>query len=337
MLKTKSLIANLSEIPREWVFEYYLKLSEKLTGQDVKITSVFNPLEKNPSMFVYYATAAGTYKFKDFSSQDKGGDGITLVQQMFQLTTRGEAAHKIINDYNQWLLNNKDDYDVREFKVRTKYKVASFTTRSWNTLDKKYWTQFHIGSSILEYYNVKPLESYKMQKQDQGEEVQELVIKGQFIYGYFRNDGSLYKIYQPKVTNNKFIKVKEYIQGTDQLTFKPKNLIICSSLKDMMAMKKLFGSQYMEFIAPDSENTLISPHVIAAYQNKYDNVITLFDNDIPGITAMQKYKDRFDLPYIHLDMEKDVSDAIKEHGLCEVREALLPLLREIILKPESAT
>lgn len=329
MLRTKSLIANLADIPREWVFEYYLKLPEKLTGQDMKLTSVFNPLEKNPSMFVYFATNAGTYKFKDFSSQDKSGDGVTLVQLLFNLTTRGEAAHKIIQDYNQWTLNNKEDYNLREFKIRAKYRVTEFTTRSWNTLDKNYWSKYHIGSRLLELYNVTALDSYKMSKEEEDGTKQELVIKGQFIYGYFRNDGTLYKIYQPKVRDNKFIKIKEYIQGTDQLNYKGEYLIICSSLKDMMAMRKL-GFSNVEVVAPDSENTLISEHVIVAYKHKYKAVITLFDNDEAGIAAMKKYHERYDLKFVHLPIEKDLSDAIEKHGVDEIRNQITPLLKAAV-------
>jgi len=57
MIRTKSLISDLQEIPKTWVFEYYLNLDDKLCGQDVKIKSVFNPNEKNPSMYIYYSHA----------------------------------------------------------------------------------------------------------------------------------------------------------------------------------------------------------------------------------------------------------------------------------------
>lgn len=328
MIRTKSLISKLSDVPREWVFEHYLKLDEKLTGQDLKITSVFNPLEKNPSMFIYYATSAGAYKFKDFSSQDRSGDGVSLVQMMFDLTTRGEAAHKIIEDYNQFTLNNKENYELREFKIRAKYKVTDFTKRGWNTLDKNYWTSFHIGSRILDFYNVVPLESYRMTKEEDGE-LKELIITGQYIYGYFRNDGSLYKIYQPKVTDSKFIKVKEYIQGTDQLTFKVPYLVICSSLKDMGAFKRL-GFTNCECVAPDSENTLINEAVISSYKHKYKKVMTLFDNDPAGIAAMEKYAINYKLAKVHLNLSKDLSDSIRDLGVENVRDIITPLLKEAI-------
>ena len=41
MISTKGLISDLNQIPTEWIFEFYLNLTEKLTGQDLKIKSVF--------------------------------------------------------------------------------------------------------------------------------------------------------------------------------------------------------------------------------------------------------------------------------------------------------
>ena len=67
MLST-NIITSINEVPREWVFEYYLNLKEKLTGQDVKILSVFNAKDKVPSMFIYFDVSTDKYKFKDFST-----------------------------------------------------------------------------------------------------------------------------------------------------------------------------------------------------------------------------------------------------------------------------
>ncbi|NBU05770.1 MAG: hypothetical protein EBT39_05425, partial [Sphingobacteriia bacterium] len=86
MISTKNLIARLEDVPKEWVFEFYLKLSEKLTGQSVKIKSIFNSREKTPSMHIYMDNN-NTYKFKDFSS-GSGGDALNLVQTIFNLPSR---------------------------------------------------------------------------------------------------------------------------------------------------------------------------------------------------------------------------------------------------------
>ena len=49
MLSTTSLITDITQVPRIWIYEYYLNLTEKLNGQDVKIKSVFNTEDKKPS------------------------------------------------------------------------------------------------------------------------------------------------------------------------------------------------------------------------------------------------------------------------------------------------
>lgn len=328
MLRIKSLITDITEVPREWVFEYYLQLPEKLTGQDVKIKSIFNPNDRTPSMYIYNSSS-NIYKFKDFST-GKQGDAINLVQELFKLSTRGESAHKIMSDYNQYLLENKEDYSMREFKKRSKYKIVDFTMRTWTNLDEKYWTKFHIGSKLLEFYKVSPLSDYKLHKEEDGE-IKELIIRNHNMYGFFRKDGTLYKIYQPLVKDSKFLKIRDYIQGSDQLTMKVPYLVICSSLKDIMAFTKL-GYKNAEAIAPDSENTLIPEHVINAYRHKYKDIITLFDNDAAGIESMKKYHSKYDIPYVVLELSKDLSDSIRDHGISKTREVLTPLLKEKLNK-----
>ncbi len=329
MLRIKSLITDITEVPREWVFEYYLQLPEKLTGQDVKIKSIFNPNDKTPSMYIYNSSS-NIYKFKDFST-GKHGDAINLVQEIFKLSTRGESAYKIMADYNEYLLDNKEDYSMREFKKRSKYKIVDFTMRTWTNLDEKYWTKFHIGSKLLEFYKVSPLTNYKLHKEEEDGSVKELIIRNHNMYGFFRKDGTLYKIYQPLVKDSKFLKIRDYIQGSDQLTMKVPYLIICSSLKDIMAFTKL-GYKNAEAIAPDSENTLIPEHVINAYRHKYKGIITLFDNDLAGIESMKKYQTKYDIPYVILELSKDLSDSIRDHGINKTRDILTPLLKEKLNK-----
>ena len=91
MISTKNLITDLQQVPREWVFEHYLNLKEKLTGQDVKMLSAFNAKDKVPSMFVYFDVASNFYKFKDFSSGYQG-DSIELVKYLFNMSTRGQQT-----------------------------------------------------------------------------------------------------------------------------------------------------------------------------------------------------------------------------------------------------
>ena len=327
MISTKNLISNINDVKKEWIFEYYLNLEEKLTGQDIKMLSVFNVKDKVPSMFIYYDVSSNNYKFKDFSSGNQG-DCIELVQKLFNLNTRGQSISKIISDYQEFIINNKASSDIK-FQHHDKFKVTDYEIRHWNNLDEAYWTDYKINSNILSNYDVHPLSYFIMSKDDLDGSIKEIKFSKPYLYGYFRENGDLYKIYQPKVAVKKFIKVKNYIQGSDQLSYKSKYLIITSSLKDLMVFNQL-GIQNIEAIAPDSENTMINDLKMKEFKSKYDKVIVLFDFDEPGKEAAEKYNKKYGLKYILLPLEKDLSDSVKEHGITKVRSLLFETLKNAL-------
>lgn len=321
MISTKKIVTSSREVPSYWAFEYYCNLSVKLTGQDEKITSPFNANEKNPSFCLYVKD--NRYHFKDFST-DKGGNAMELVKLMFNLTPAA-AANKMLEDYTRYLSNSGSDN--RELEEVSRYRVTGSKIRSWNSLDAKYWSQYGIDSSTLNNFNVHPLEYYTMTKEGADRIIK---IDYQYLYGYFRSDGQLYKVYQPKSKDHKFIKVSNYVQGSDQLKFDVPNLVICSSLKDMMCLTK-FGYN-VEVVAPDSENSIISSAAITVYKTKYKAICTLFDYDAAGIAAMERYKQIYNLPAVVLPLEKDLSDSVVKYGIDETRKVLHPLLKEALKK-----
>lgn len=323
MISTSKLITSISDVPREWVFEHYLNLKEKLTGQDVKMLSAFNSKDKVPSMFVYFDTSTGKYKFKDFSSGHQGNH-VDLIMCLYNLDAPA-AIGRIMVDYENFIKDNGKREEVA-LKIQDRYKVVDFEIRHWTNLDEAYWSQYKIGSKLLEYYNVAPLEFFRMEKEDEGEMIS-YTFNRKYVYGYFRKDGSLYKIYMPKITDKKFIKVQNYIQGSDQVDFKSKNLLITSSLKDLMCFVKL-GYKHIQVIAPDSENSMLTQHTVNMLKSKFNKICVLFDNDTAGIASMQKYQDRFGFKPILLDMEKDLSDSVAVHGLIKVKERLDDLIKK---------
>lgn len=319
MFQTKNLVHDIKSVPHAWIFEHFLNLKEKLSGQDIKIKSLFNPKEKTPSMFIYYKEDTKTYRYKDYSS-GQGGSAIDLVKDLKDIPFY-KACQLIIETYNDFVLHNNGSYDLQSFKQASKYKVSEHKVRGWTKQDQYLWTQFNIGSKLLEEHNIKPLESYTL-KNDK----EQLTIRGAYLYGYFKEDGTLYKIYQPKTLDKKFIKVADYIQGIEQCKPGKKYLLITSSLKDVMAIKSL-KLEHMNIIAPDSENTMIKDYHFENWTNEYEKIILLFDNDEPGITSMEKYKKKY--PFLRicvLPMSKDPADSIKDHGAKKVRERLVPIL-----------
>jgi hypothetical protein len=315
MFSSKKAVLDIDDVPVEWVFEYYLNLTEKLTGQTVKMKSVFNPKDSNPSMYLKFLANTGTYAFKCFST-GHGGNHIEFVKLLFQLTY-AEAFKKIIADYANYL-NDNEPYDSGipyniSFDLEKKWTISEYKVKPWSKYDVEYWSPYNIGSKLLNHYNVKALGSYVMKRGNEEMHFNER----SFTYAYTTKEGEIYKIYQPYKLEKKFLSFKNYLQGYDQLKSK-KRLFICSSLKDIMSMRSLNIDG--DYIAPRSENTSIQEYLdlINGYQEKY----VIFDNDTAGITAMQNYHELYKLPYIHLKMAKDISDSVKIFGANDVKKTL---------------
>jgi hypothetical protein len=323
MLSTK-IISNLNEVPVTWVYETYCRLTESLTGQDVKLKSIFNSNDKNPSFSIYFKN--GTYKWTDFSV-GKGGDHINLVQYLFDLDYVG-AVKKIMRDYQSFIKLNKDNYSANIVIPQARYSVTSVKARSWNNLDAMYWTAYNIDSDVLSRFNVRALEEYVFSTEDDSRPP--IVKTGNFIYGFFNSDGLIMKIYQPRNPDMKFIKVRDYIQGVEQLQYNQPNLIITKSLKDVMCLSK-FGYN-AEFIAVESEGTALRPEIVNIFKVRYKSICTLFDNDHAGTKAMHYYKDVYGINGIQCKIEKDPSDCIQKFGFTATRDHLTPLLKEVLKK-----
>jgi hypothetical protein len=146
---------------------------------------------------------------------------------------------------------------------------------------------------------------------------EEFTAKKPRVYGYFTDSGVLYKVYQPDNQDMKFITTDPYIQGWDQVENKSR-LFICSSLKDIMSLESLGIDG--DYIAPNSESSGINSIIewIKAYDQKY----VIFDNDEAGIRAMKKYESTYGIPCITLNLSKDISDSIRDHGAKKVKEYL---------------
>lgn len=312
MFNTKNKVYDVKNVPSYWVFQYYISLEQTLSGQNVKIKSVWNTADSVPSMCIYVDTQRSEYVFKDFST-GKQGDKIFFVMEYFNISFL-EALDKILLDYNKYI--QKNGQMKLGIKPIDKWKVGYVNNRNWNTGDANYWLQYNIGSKILEHFNVKPIEYYNLERNVENKK-EEISIKHSYIYGYYTKENLLYKVYQPKKKDNKFLKVNEYIQGFDQLSFSKPNLIICSSLKDAMCLYS-FKYKTIDVIAPDSENTIIKPYIIHNLKNKYNLIITLLDNDAPGQKAMDRYKELYDIDGFSISLDKDFSDSVKIHGMNKV-------------------
>ena len=315
-------------IPSNRMMEKLCDLDEELEGQSVKIKSIFNKDDKDPSMVIFFADEDGIYRFKDFSSGNYG-DAIDIAMHVYQIADRQNAYRKMLDVFKD---NTEIPRTINSFIKETK-EISEYKIRKWNNHDAAYWKQFGIGGVFLKEYNIKPLESYII-KMTRGEIITYLDFNHNQCYGYFNNAGELCKIYQPMRKSAKFLKVKEYTQGEEQISYDKKCLIIASSLKDIGAFKALKYPD-IDLIAPDSENVTITQHQIDKYRQHYDFIFTMFDNDVAGMKAMKLYKELYGIPYIYFNVEKDLAECVKQHGIISTRIFFTPVFKDAIKRSKN--
>lgn len=327
MFTLNNFINDIKDVPSDWIFEYYLELPEPLKGQRVRINSVFNPADKTPSMYIYYYPEGNCYKFKCFSTGN-GGNAVDLMKYLWK-ADYGYTINTIIEDYNKFL--KLGSTVVKKDFSNTQWIISSYSTRTWNNNDAKFWKQFNIGSDLLNRYNVAPVASYTMCKKINDSFTDEMfTVTKEHVYGYFNSNHELYKLYQPLNYSKKFLKLGQYVQGIDQLENK-RFLVITSSLKDIMAIKSIPGLN-IDVIAPDSENTKLSDKLINEFKLKYEAVVTYMDSDKAGIDSMKYYLDRFNIPFCYIPLQKDFSDIVKYHGIKKAAYEFIPILDKAIAK-----
>ena len=331
MFSSESYIDDINIIPTQWILQNYLKLPYKLTGQTVKIKSLFNTKDRDPSMVFYWYK--NRYIFKDFSSGNKGG----VIDAMMVLFNKPfiDTSNIIKNDYLDFIKEGNVEEKINIEILEYKWAAKEVVVRKWNTNDVKYWTKHNASSDLLGNYCIKPLKSYTLSKIEvQGDvELESFTTNVQeYVYGYFKQDGSLYKIYRPFWKNKKFMTIdSEYIQGTEQLVGFD-YLGIASSMKDLIVLKSL--KLKVDFIAPNSENTTLSDETIEFYKTKYKAIFTLFDPDDAGIKAMKEYEKRFKIPFCYVPYKNngDIADMMKDKGLNYTLYNVVPPLNRAIEK-----
>lgn len=316
---TGKSISDFREIPIEWIFEHYLNLPVKLVGQSVMIKSIFNPKDTKPSMCIFYNERYKEYRFSDFSS-GKFGSWWDLLGFLYKDLDNSSLFIKLLRDYES------SGGEKRKQIKKSKTGISSFVIRRWSLADKNFWTKYNISSKILEEYHVIPLENLVI-RTEVDDNINEIVVGGNYVYGYFNNAGELYKLYQP-FSDHKFLTFGKYIQGIDQLKGLD-YLGIASSLKDIMSFKSL-DIRNVDMVAPQGEGIIFKKDQIEEWKRTYKKIFSLLDNDQPGINAMEKYKKMYDVPYAHLQLSKDLSDSIRDFKVEKTRTELLTILRIII-------
>jgi DNA primase len=317
MLQTKNIITDIKQIPSSWVFETFCNLDQKLTGQTVKIKSIFTH-ENTPSMFI--SLKEGVYMFKDFSS-GYAGDCISLIEKLYSCSFF-EASVILKNKYQEYLDNNSN-IEVENYVKEEKFKVIDYEIRQWNISDGDYWQKFNVSSKYLESHNIYPLTHFTISNN-----TKTYTYKNISIYGFFTNEGELYRIYQP-LSKNKFFIINPIIQGYEQLD-ESKYCIITSSFKDLLTIKS-FNIKNLTGIALTNENVMFQPYIMHDLFKRYTKVFLLLDNDDTGKKATVRYCSTYpNLVPLYLDKSKDISDSVRDYGAEMIKLSFFDMLKNNI-------
>lgn len=323
----KNLTVSIDKIPTSWIYKHYYTLFSKddrslklinqpFDGRTIKVKSIVNR-DSDPSLCFYFKN--GRYLWKDFSS-GLGGDAIDFVAYLYNKFRPG-AESQIVAEY-EFSIDAGISIDAPDIKIIKKdYKLgcATFDNRSL-----EFWKSFKIRLETLRKFDVRQLKFYDIIGDDGT-----CTTYNNSCFGFFSKKGP-YKIYQPLELNaygSKYITIdSSYVIGSDQLEFKKPYCGIISGLKDIMAIDEL--DLEIEYVAPTSESSLLKSDFVTMLKSKYRYVFTMFDNDVAGIKAMQRYKKIYDIPYVRINLLKDLAENNKHHDLKFLRPYYAKLIND---------
>jgi hypothetical protein len=307
----------LTKFSEEEIFKHYV--GEFELGQPMK--SPIRNGDEVPSFNIFYSKNNGCLLFKDFAG--KRGDFVRLVQELYSISSYQKAIEKIAEDmqYNNYPLPVK--VPKKELKKMKSGCEISIVVRSWEDRDTLFWSGYYISNSTLITYNVYPISGYFNNNF--------YIDTPDIAYAYleFKDNQLTYKIYRP--TADKFNKWRNnnpfgVHQGYTQLPRTGKLLVITKSLKDVMSIVE---NVKIDSIAVQSETCFIKDTVIDEYKQRFDLVLTLFDNDVQGKQQASQYQKLYGLNSIFIPEKygvKDFSDLIKIVGKYNAKGILNDLI-----------
>ena len=319
---TKELI--LSRFSEEQIMEFYLHVP-------IKKGLFRSPLRKDREPTCsFYRNRKGELIFKDFAT----GQHLNIfgvVQSLFGCDYF-DSLKIIANDFGivRDSSLNKNVGKINQNPIRIKDKEMSkiqIEIQDFTDLELKWWAKYGITLDILKKFNVFSCKHVFLNDQLFAKSQQHCPIFG--YYGKKYQGYELWRCYFPKRTSFRFITnwPSKKIQGYDQLPKYGKLLVITKAMKDTMCLY----SMGISAIAPNSETQFISDIMLEDLKKRFDNIVVLYDNDLTGISFMNKIKKKHpELIYTWIPRHlgsKDISDFYKDNG----RHKTLNLIKDFII------
>lgn len=311
----------LDKHSQETYMEYYL-------GIPIKKGLFCSPLrEDNSPTCSFYVNKQGDLIFKDFSGQFYG-NFISVVMYKYNCSYY-TALQIIANDFGfkQSKTLAKNPKPVEESKTVFKDQGPSkirVEIQPFSDEDLQWWGKYGITEEILKKFLVYSCKSVFLNG-----DYFTGTTRNRKIYGYYRGkdaDGNeLWRIYFPGRDPLRFLSnwKSVMVQGVKQLPKEGDLLVITKSMKDVMCLY----SMGITAIAPNSENLFLTDNQFEKLQVRFKKIVLFYDNDIAGISNMNRIRKQFDVGCIWIPRKyevKDISDFYVRYG----KEKTLELINE---------
>lgn len=302
----------LEKNSQETYMEHYL-------GVPVSKKLIKSPLRTDDKpTCAFYKNKNGDLYFKDFATKDHL-NFIGVVQEKFNCSYY-KAVKIIANDFELVKFENlKKNEKIIEYSnniMDSSGSVAAIqiTEQDFTEDEIKWWMSYGITKKTLKKFRVYSCKNVFLN----GNYLTSNSNKD-FVFGYYKginsNKDELWRIYFPNRKTYRFLSNwdAKMIQGSKQLPKEGDLLVITKSLKDVMCLYE-FG---ITAIAPNSETLFLTEAQLKKIKSKFKKVIVFYDNDLAGISNMNKIRKEFDVEYVYIPRKyksKDISDFYKKYG-----------------------
>lgn len=276
-------------------------------GEQISLNKKYkNPLRRDGSAGCEFTYKNNELLFVDYS-RAISYDLFLFIQHKYNLNFN-QALKKVVDDMGV-VISNPIVTNTSVISKESTKRLIQVSVRSFNSLDLKYWGDYMITEDELKAENIYSIDKLWIDKKPC--KLHELA----FAYHYPDIDG--FKIYQPFNSVYKWFNniPFTYIDGINSLPKKSDCVLLASSKKDKIVIKKVFT----DACSVQGEN----PFAISAkdddYLNQnYSRKFCFFDSDLPGKEANKKLNAK-GYGWINIPNEyyenygiKDPSDFIKQ-------------------------
>lgn len=310
---TLSLDAVRSKVSDLDIFKYYCSPFKDIGKK------FCSELRRDPIPSAIISPVKGVLRYKDFGHMDHAFDSVGYVQYKYNLPFM-EALNVINNDFSLGLgsktrapfTQQKQGITSGALKVRPKVEtIIQIKRRPYNYLDRLYWDQYQISIETLTEFRVHPITHYWVN--DNRFHAHEV------CYAYCEHK-TRFKIYSPLKYHGKWygnMKPSD-VQGYSGLPIMGKEVLLVSSLKDVMCLYELG----IPAVALQGEGFMPKRKLIELLQRKFERIRVLYDNDFdkkdnPGQEMARRICKEYGLENICIPesyQTKDPSDLVFAHG-----------------------